>query len=82
MRETRSSGSEGGGTEYNRFSLPLSLQFNPIGKTKERFFAALRMTCELTYDASTVQGSVSITASAGIPGFSSRLGFETSILIR
>jgi len=27
MRETRSSGSEGGGTEYNRFSLPLSLRF-------------------------------------------------------
>jgi hypothetical protein len=24
MRETRLSGSEGGGTEFNRFSLPLS----------------------------------------------------------
>jgi len=43
MRETRSSGSEGGGTEYNRFSLPLSLQFNRLGKTKERFLATIRM---------------------------------------
>ena len=26
MRETRLSGSEGGGTEFNRFSLPLSMK--------------------------------------------------------
>ena len=29
MRETRLSGSEGGGTEFNRFSLPLSFWLRP-----------------------------------------------------
>jgi len=30
MRETRLSGSEGGGSELNRFSLPLSLSASPF----------------------------------------------------
>ena len=34
MRETRTSGSEGGGTEFNRFSLPLSCACK--GVTTER----------------------------------------------
>ena len=33
MREIRQSGSEGGGIEINRFSLPL---YNPAGKPRER----------------------------------------------
>jgi hypothetical protein len=32
MREIRLSGSEGGGTELNRFSLPLSLAAKRVGQ--------------------------------------------------
>jgi hypothetical protein len=46
MRENRTYGSEGGGTETNRFSLPLSvtctINFRSIPKLKTTIF----MTCD------------------------------------
>ncbi len=47
MREIRTSGSEGGGTLIGS---PYPYLFIPSrGKTKERFFTALRMTCETEF---------------------------------